>query len=154
MDSGSGRDRILQARVRSAASPERLWEALTSYDRFKQFVPDVLESSREGQDGNAIIVHAISLSRWMILVFKINLHLRIIERPAQKVIEFERIAGDFETFRGAFEIQSDPNSKQSMLIFHATLAPKGKMPDWVLAAMSRRFILPKLNAMTSRAEAN
>jgi len=154
LEHGSGHDRILQAQVASKAAPDRLWEALTSYDRFKLFVPDVLESEREGQDGSAIIVHTVSLSHWAFFVFKINLHLRIIERPAQKVIEFERIAGDFETFRGSFEIQSDPQSKQSTLIFHSTLAPKGKMPDWMLSGMAKRFILPKLVAFCARAEAN
>ena len=154
LERGGGHDRILQAQVASTASPDRLWEALTSYDRFKLFIPDVLESEREGQDGSAIIVHTVSLSRWAFFVFKINLHLRIIERPAQKVIEFERIAGDFETFRGSFEIQGDPTTKQSTLIFHSTIAPKGKMPDWMLSGMAKRFILPKLAAFCSRAEAN
>jgi len=154
MEHGSGHDRILQAQVTTKASPERVWEALTSYDRLKLFVPDVLESEREGQDGSAIIVHTVSLTRWMMFVFKINLHLRIIERPAQKVIEFERIAGDFETFRGSFEVQTNPRTQQSALVFHSTLAPKGKMPDWMLSAMAKRFIMPKLAAFTARAEAN
>jgi ribosome-associated toxin RatA of RatAB toxin-antitoxin module len=154
MEHGSKHDRIIQARVTTKATPDRLWEALTGYERFKLFVPDVLESEREGQDGSAIIVHTVSLSHWMFLVFKINLHLRVIERPAQRVIEFERIAGDFETFRGSFEIQSDPTTKRSAIVFHSTLAPKGKMPDWMLSAIAKRFILPKLAAFAARAEAN
>lgn len=154
MDRGSGHDRIIQASLSTTASPERIWEALTSYDRFKLFVPDVMESEREGQDGSAVIVHMVSLARWGIFVFRINLHLRLIERPQQHVIEFERIAGDFETFRGSFEIQTDPSTKRSTLVFHATLAPKGGMPSWMLSGMAKHFILPKLAAFCARAEAN
>lgn len=154
MQHASGRERTLQASVVSTATPDRLWEALTGYERFKQFVPDVLESSREGQDGAAVIIHTVSLARWMMLVFKINLHLRIIERPAQRVIEFERLAGDFQSFRGSFEIVGDPATKKSTLVFHATLAPKGRMPDWVLRGMARRFVMTKLDAFRTRAEAN
>jgi len=154
MDRGNGRDRTILARVKTKASADRLWEALTSYERFKQFIPDVLTSEREGQDGPATIVHMVSLSRWMMFVFKINLHLRILERPQQRIVEFERIAGDFESFRGSFEVQTDPVTKQAAIVFRGALTPKGKTPAWVLHDMAKRFILPKLDAIRSRAEAN
>jgi len=154
MEKGNGRDQTLLARVTSKASADRLWEALTGYERYKLFIPDVMLSEREGQDGSAVIVHTISLARWAMFVFKINLHLRIIERPSQRLVEFERIAGDFETFRGSIEVVTDPISKQSAINFRAAIVPKGKMPTWVLRDMSKRYILPKLDAIRARAETN
>src|SRR6185437_8978451 len=51
LEKGEGRERILMAKVSSPAPVNRLWEVATYYDKLKQFVPDLLISEREGQDG-------------------------------------------------------------------------------------------------------
>lgn len=154
MSRGAGKDRTLTANAPSKATPGKLWETLTGYDRLKQFVPDLIVSEREGQDGSAIIVHTVFLTRFMFFVFKTNLHLRIIEHPMERTIEFERIAGEFESFRGSAQIMSDPTTQSSSLVFRATVVPTGRMPDWVLRGMAQRFLLPVLEAVRSHAETN
>ena len=152
VEKGPGGERTILARVSSRASASRLWEALTGYDQLKQFVPDVLVSEREGRDGNAIIVHTVSLSRFLFFVFKVNLHLRIIESPTQRSLEFERIAGDFEQFRGSVQLEPEKPGEPARLIFKATIKPKGRTPLWALRDMSRGFIAPVLQAICARAE--
>ena len=49
MERGNGKERLVTVKSPSTASPARLWETLTSYDRFTQFIPDVVVSQREGQ---------------------------------------------------------------------------------------------------------
>jgi hypothetical protein len=152
MESGAGRERTVEVRVQSQAAPARMWEVLTGYDRIKQFVPDVLVSEQEGRDGAAIIIHTVSLTRLFFFVFKVNLHLRIIEHPQQHSLDFERIAGEFEQFRGSIELPSEAGN--TTLVFHAALTPKGHMPDWVIRGMARHFLLPVLDAIRAQAEAH
>lgn len=151
MESLSGRERRLSLQAPSRASVSKLWETVTGYDRLKQFAPDLLVSEREGQDGSATIVHVVSLSRLLFFVFKVNLHLRIIERPQEHALEFERIAGEFRSFRGSVQI-SPQGSSGSTLQFRATVIPQGRMPNWVLRDMTKRFLVPLIDALRARAE--
>src|SRR5207245_11223621 len=116
-----GRERTLPVRAATKASPNRVWEVLTGYDRLKQFVPDMLASEREGQDGAAVIVHTTVLTHFAFFVFKVNQHLRVIEHPREHTLEFERIAGEFESFRGSVEVGTDPATHDTQIGFHATL---------------------------------
>ncbi|OGR89244.1 MAG: hypothetical protein A2992_05710 [Elusimicrobia bacterium RIFCSPLOWO2_01_FULL_59_12] len=152
LERGSGKERRLTVRAPSSASPAKLWETLTAYDRLTQYVPDMLVSQREGQDGAAVIVHTISLTRLMFFVFKINLHLRILEHPRQNRLEFERIAGDFEKFSGYIEITPDPTGTRATTHLTLTLVPKGFVPQWALRSMTQNFLLPVLDALRSKAE--
>jgi len=152
MTSGVGRERLVTVRARSTASAAKLWDMLTGYDQLKQFVPDLLVSEREGQDGGAVIVHAVALTRLYFFVFKVNLHLRVIEHPQQHTLEFERIAGEFEQFRGAVEISSEAAGGPSVISFHATVVPKGVMPSWALRDMAKRLLIPLIEAVRTRAE--
>ena len=88
----------------------------------------------------------------MFFVFKINLHLRVIEHPAQHTIEFERIAGEFEQFRGSVELTPDASGNAGTLNVHTTIVPKGRVPAWVLRGMGRRFLTSVVHALRTRAE--
>jgi hypothetical protein len=154
MERGNGKERLVTAEAPSKATPARLWETVTSYDRWSQFIPDVLSSKREGQDGQAVIVHTVTLTRLMFFVFKVNVHLRILEHPQQRRLEFERIAGDFEKFSGHIEIVSDPTNTRSTLKLNVTLAPKGRVPNWAVRGMGEHFLVPVLEAIRTKAESN
>ena len=130
-----------------------MWETLTGYDSYQQFVPGMLESAREGQDGGAVIVHTVTLTRFWFFVFKINLHLRIIEHPIEHTLEFERIAGEFENFRGSVGLQMENGSHTPTLTFRATVVPKGHMPDYVFTGMARHLLVSALDAIRAHAEA-
>ena len=86
-----------------------------------------------------MIVHAVSLTRLMFFVFKINLHLRILEHPQQHRLEFERIAGDFEKFDGYVDIGPDAAGTKSSMDLHLTLIPNSYMPAWAVEAASSIF---------------
>ena len=154
MESGSGKERTFLLRAASHASISRLWETLTGYDRLKQFIPDMLASEREGQDGAATIVHATYLTHFMIFVFKVNLHLRVIEHPQQHSLEFERIAGDFDSFRGSVELTTDPATHDSLISFNATLVPASHTPNFVMEGMAKRLLVSEMNAIRAKSESN
>jgi hypothetical protein len=154
MADGNDRERLITVKAPSQASPAKLWETLTGYDRLTQFIPDLLISQREGQDGNAIIVHTVSLTRYMFFVFKTNLHLRILENTSQHRLEFERIAGDFDKFTGYVQIAPDPTGTRSTIEIHLTVVPKGHMANSIMHTMTQRFIVPGVDALRSKAESN
>ena len=116
-------------------------------------MPDMLASEREGQDGAATIVHTTCLTHFMFFVFKVNLHLRVIEHPQQHSLEFERIAGDFESFRGSIEVTTDPATRDSQIAFHATVVPSGHALNWIMEGMAKRLLTSQLDAIRLKAEA-
>jgi hypothetical protein len=150
MERGAGHERTILVRATSKASIDRVWEIITGYDRLKQFMPDMLASEREGQDGAAVIVHLVCLTRYMVFMFKVNLHLRVIERPREHVVEFERIAGEFESFRGSVELTTDPATHNTQIAFHATVVPTSHAVT--LETMARRLLVPQMEAIRTRAE--
>ena len=150
MEKGSGKERTVKITVPTNAKVTRLWETVTDYDRLKQFVPDMLVSEREGQDGLAVIVHTVSLTRLLFFVFKVNMHLRVIEHPIERTLEFERIAGEFESFRGSLQIVPSGNGQN--MVLHATVVPKSHVPEWALRDMAKHFLIPVLDAVRTRAE--
>ena len=117
-------------------------------------MPDMLASEREGQDGAAVIVHMVCLTRFMIFVFKVNLHLRVIEHPREHTLEFEKIAGEFESFRGSVEVTTDPATHDSQIAFHATLIPTGHATNWVMESMARRLLVAQIESIRAKAESN
>jgi len=150
---GAGPERLIAVRTSSTASKAKLWETLTSYENFSKFLPDVLISQREGQDGKASVIHAVALTRWMFFVFKMNVHLRIVESAEDHTIEFERIAGDFDKLKGKITLSTDPTNPQvTQILYQASLDPKGIFPDWILRPMSQRFLIPVFEALRARAE--
>jgi hypothetical protein len=114
----------------------------------------MLASEREGQDGAAVIVHTVCLTRLAFFVFKVNLHLRVIEHPREHTLEFERIAGEFESFRGSVQLATDPASHDTQIGFHATLVPSGHMMNWVIEKMARRLLVTQIEAIRTKAETN
>ncbi len=153
LENGSGKERLITAKVRSRATVARLWETVTGYDRFSQYIPDILTSQKEGQDGQATVVQTVSLARFMFFVFKVTLHLHLIEHPYDHSIEFERIAGDFNSFRGTLSVTSDPaNPAIGVVSLNAKLVPKGFVPEWILRGMSQRFISSVMDALRAKAE--
>jgi hypothetical protein len=152
MESGAKRERTFLMRTTSPAAVSRIWELLTGYDRMKQFVPDMLVSEREGQDGAATIVRTTYLTRFLFFVFKINLHMRVIEHSQQHTLEFERIAGEFESFRGAVEVVTDPTTRESQILFRATVVPTGHVPNWIIEGMARRLLVNQMQAIRVKAE--
>ena len=154
MESGSGRERTFLVRAATRASVSRLWETITGYDHLKQFLPDTLTSDREGQDGAAAIVHLVCLTHYAIFVYKVNLHLRVIEHPREHTLEFERIAGDYESFRGSIEISEDPATHDAVITFRGTLVPTGHTMNMTLEKMARRLLIPQMEAVRAKAEGN
>ncbi len=154
MENGAGRERTVMVRAASKASVNKIWEVLTGYDRLKQFMPDMIASEREGQDGAAVIVHTACLTRYAFFVYKVNLHLRVIEHPREHSLEFERIAGDFESFRGSIELTTDPATHDSQIAFHATVVPSGHVMSGVLETKARRLLIPQVEALRAKAESN
>jgi len=154
METGSGRAKTFLVRATSRASMNKIWEVLTGYDRLKQFIPDMLASEREGQDGAATIVHTVCLTRFMVFMFKINLHLRVIEHPREHTLEFERIAGEFESFRGSVELTTDPATHDTLIAFQATVVPSGRVMGWTMEKMARRLLVPQIEAIRAKAESN
>ena len=154
MERGAGRERNIMVRAASTASPAKIWEIITGYDRLKQFLPDMLASEREGQDGAAVIVHTVCITRHLFFMFKMNFHWRVIEHPQQHSLEFERIAGDFESFRGSLEITTDPATRKSLIVFRAMAVPQGAMLNSKLESMARRILIPHMNALRTKAESN
>ena len=133
------------------------WETVTSYDRYTQFVPDVLVSQREGQDGPAVIVHTVSLTHLMFFVFKVNLHLlHSASIPSSTALEFERHAvGDFEKFDGYIEITPDPAGTKPQMNFHLTCSSRTvtTMPGWAVTSMTQHLSCPCWTPSAPKAEA-
>jgi hypothetical protein len=84
----------------------------------------------------------------------VNLHLRVIEHPREHTLDFERIAGEFDSFRGSVEVTTDPATRDSQILFHASVVPTGHAMNTVTETMARRLLIPQMESLRAKAEAN
>ncbi len=78
----------------------------------------------------------------------------MIEHPREHTLEFERIAGDFDSFRGSVQLATDPATRDTLIGFHATMVPSGHIMSWVMEKMARRLLVTQIEAIRAKAESN
>jgi len=103
-------------RVAAVLSVGRLWETVTGYDRLRQFMPDMIASNVKSRRRSDDCAHGLSDSA-DVLSSDESSFARSSSIRANTHWNFERIAGEFESFRGSIETQTDPVTHDSQMAF-------------------------------------
>ncbi|HYB49466.1 MAG TPA: SRPBCC family protein [Burkholderiaceae bacterium] len=118
------------------ATHETIWEILTDYGNFAQFIPG-LNASRVLSRGAA---RCTVEQRWratpLLIPFLVDITVLSIERPLSN-LDVHLVRGDLKSLEGGYSIQEGPDGQTSILrdgrVENATL-----LPDLISTALVRR----------------
>jgi ribosome-associated toxin RatA of RatAB toxin-antitoxin module len=120
-----------RAAVKIRAPAARVYAAMTDCTAALRFVPhleacQVLETGASG--AWQLIAHRTDLG-WYLpannYVFKANY-------AVDRSVEFDAVRGDFRILRGRWELQSDSGANTTVVTYQVEIAPKFRVPRWLL----------------------
>ncbi|AFY70864.1 cyclase/dehydrase [Thalassoporum mexicanum PCC 7367] len=148
----NGEDGKYVGRVLVTASPEVVWQVLTDYDNFEEFIPNLTSSEVLEDNGDRKIVEQVDSRQLFILNIKSTTQLEIKEK-AQERIDFELVAGDIESLVGSWQIElvsEYPGATPTqVLITHSVDAiPGSGVPNGIFFEILKGSINETLSAIS------
>lgn len=111
---------------------DRVWQVLTDYDNFEEFLPGVAESQLVQTNGNRKIFEQVNQVKTLIFSTKARIRLAITESYPQR-IAFDFVDGDLDALNGTWLLEpvspypsAPPNQ---VLITHQVSVEPNTMPS-------------------------
>ncbi|MEN9208267.1 MAG: SRPBCC family protein [Gloeomargarita sp. GMQP_bins_120] len=142
-------DRSIRAVTAIPAPVEPIWQVLTDYERLADFVPSLVLSRRLPHPPGKIRLEQIGAQRFLKCSFRARVVLDIEEHYPER-IDFHAVEGDFVTFRGAWELQPQPQATQ--LIYSVHLRPRLGLPVRLVENKIQRGVTVNLLAIRRQVE--
>jgi ribosome-associated toxin RatA of RatAB toxin-antitoxin module len=139
-------------RILVTASPELVWQVLTDYDNFENFIPNLSSSEVLEDNGDRKIVEQVDSRQFFIFNFDSRSKLEIKETNQER-IDFELIEGDIESLVGSWQIElvsEYPGAPPTqVLITHSVDAiPGSKVPNGLFFEILKGSIDAALSAIS------
>lgn len=116
-------------RILVAADIETVWQTLTDYSHFAQFLPTVVSSRILKSDGNCHIVEQIDSRTILLAPVRTRVCTENIEIP-KKRINFRLVEGDMKILQGHWQLYAvvpDPLSVAQTLLLHSAEVDAGSV---------------------------
>ena len=134
--------------VAIAAPAADVWRAVTSYERFPDFIPSIISHDvRRGEAGRAVIDQVSQLSRR--LNMRSQMTLEAVESPDARSVTLRRVSGHgFLEFEGQYSLSPRPDGS-TYLGYSVELVPCPIFPLPLVEQKIRKEV-PKMLAAMSR----
>ncbi|GEM_PF-600681 len=133
----------IQAEIDTGVDQKTAWSVLTDYNRWAEFIPDLLVSRVISAPGEPI-----RLEQRGRLPQLPNLPLVMIsqiEETPMKSVRFQRLAGNIKTLAGEWQIQG---KKRAQLRYQAMVEPGFPLPPQLSVEIFRQDAKARLEALT------
>jgi len=126
---------LIEARAEIAASGALVWQTLTDYDHFAEFIPGLKESKVIGREGPAAIVEQHGEMRVLLLKFPIDVTLASTEHPPGG-IDVTVLRGNLRRLDGGYRIE--PLGPDTVVLrWDGVIEPGWMMPPLIGAQLLR-----------------
>ena len=102
-----------------------VWEVLTDYDRYPEFIPDLSASRVVSRDGNRLVVDFKGEFRFLFFSQPMESRLAVVLYPRSR-IEARSLAGSLRYLIGTYELQAAPGGV--LLVYSARFVPEFTPP--------------------------
>lgn len=125
----SPRQRQISAKIPISQPIEPIWQVLTDYESLADFIPNLSKSQRLEHPTGGIRLEQVGTQRLLRLNFSARVVIDLEEKFPHE-INFNLVEGDLKSFSGAWRLQPDPQSKQTVtnLFYTVCVLPKRTMP--------------------------
>ena len=101
--------RRLAAQLRTPLSLALLWKVLTDYENLSTFIPNLASSTVLDKTANTVRLAQVGSQQLLGLKFSAQVELELTEHPADGLLRFCMIKGDFRRFEGMWRLQALPD---------------------------------------------
>jgi ribosome-associated toxin RatA of RatAB toxin-antitoxin module len=116
----------------AAATPQQVWQVLTDYERFPEFLPKLSSSRLVSRTANEVLVEQNGKAGFLFIKHNIHLLVRIIEQPFA-TIDLTLVRGDMKHYVARWELSPSTSSGRSgtLITYAATLEPDFFVPPLI-----------------------
>jgi len=141
--------RRLAVQLRTPLSVETLWDVLTDYDQLSSFIPNLASSKILSRGDNWVRLAQTGSQQLLGLKFSAQVELELTEHPADGVLRFSMLKGDFRRFEGSWRLQALPDG--SSLLYDLTVQGCLGMPVGLIEQRLRSDLSENLLAVEQEA---
>jgi ribosome-associated toxin RatA of RatAB toxin-antitoxin module len=120
------------------------WSVLTDYDRFAEFIPDMVSSRIVSRSRNGMVVEQRGEFGFLFFRQPVHLVLDVVLEPPRRILA-RSISGDLRDLMGIFEISETPQALR--LSYKARFLPALSLPPFIGLAIVRHQMEKQFAAM-------
>ncbi|MFI5305683.1 MAG: SRPBCC family protein [Nitrospiria bacterium] len=139
------------AQIEIPAPRGTIWEVLTDYDHWIDFLPQLESSQIIRRIDERIIVELVSREHFWFFFKRIEVTLRVLERSMEE-ISFFKTGGNMEVFSGRWILNETERGKSTRLTYLCALKPSFYAPKWMIRYKLDQDIPDLLHLISERAE--
>ncbi|HEY7759216.1 MAG TPA: SRPBCC family protein [Burkholderiales bacterium] len=144
---------IVEAQARLLAPLHLIWEVLTGYDRYAEFVPDLQSSHLLSRDGNAALIEQRGTAGFFLYRFPLEVKLAVTEVPFERVT-CQAVAGNFKELSGVYELSPEAGPEGAFVRFgyRGRLVPGFRLPPLIGLPAMRASVERQFGALVREVE--
>jgi hypothetical protein len=132
------------------APPVIVWKVLTDYNNLKRYIPRMVESDLVEARGNLKVIDLTGEFRVLLFKKTIRVSINMLETYPSR-IDYEKISGDFEVYRGSWILQMY-SSEGTILTYESEIKPSFAAPDFIFQGILKNDMVAGITALKAEAE--
>jgi ribosome-associated toxin RatA of RatAB toxin-antitoxin module len=140
---------IVEAQARLRAPLPLIWEVLTDYERYVEFVPDLQVSRVLSREHDKALVEQRGTAGFFLFRFPLEVQLVVTEVPFERVT-CQSVAGNFKELTGVYELSAEADAMR--LVYRGRLVPAFRLPPLVGLPALRASVERQFGALVREVE--
>lgn len=154
IDKLEGRERQVWAKIQILRPLESVWQVLTDYEAFPEFMPILSESRRLKTSDGSICLEQVRTKKFMGMSMSARSVFSIVEKYPH-AIHYRLIEGDFQKFTSQWQLEALDSSDKNPginLVYTVSVLPKLIFPVALIEHVLSQDIPASLLAIRQRVE--
>jgi ribosome-associated toxin RatA of RatAB toxin-antitoxin module len=140
---------IVEAQARLRAPLHLIWEVLTGYERYAEFVPDLQSSRVLSRDRDTALVEQRGTAGFFLYRFPLEVRLAVTELPFERVT-CRAVAGTFKELSGVYDLSADGDFVR--FGYRGRLVPAFRLPPLIGLPALRASVERQFGALVREVE--
>lgn len=145
---GAGGRRDARARALIAGPPEKVWSAITDYERYKEFMPLTTVSQIKRREGDTVWFYTELSFPLKTIRYEIKLKL---DKPKWRV-DWTLVEGDLKSNEGSWQLEPyGPDGKETYAVYTVYVAPGFSIPGFIMNKITQGSLPQLMTAVRKQA---
>lgn len=140
---------VLEAQALVKADARLVWEVVTGYDHYAEFVPDLDSSHILMRSGDTAIVDQRGRLGFFLFHFPLQVRLVVTETPFERVNSYA-ISGNVKEMTGTYTLA--PEGTMLRFLYSGRIVPTFQLPPHIGAAAVRHAVEAQFTALVKEVQ--
>lgn len=142
---GSGGKRGARARALVAAPPERVWEAITDYAHYKDFMPYTTVSEVRRREGDTVWFY----SELAFPMYTIRYEIKLVLRKSEWAVEWTLVEGNLKTNEGSWKLEPH-GADETYVVYACAITPGFAVLGYLFNKLTQGSLPALIGALRKR----